>query len=320
MRSPKEIIFLVEDYCRYMSGADYFRKRQGLGAYFEDPRCYYNDLRHKADWGGVCVDGVPALRMVQSGETSVLPVMVLLYGLGSADRYFLENDATRLDAVGRVSGWLIQNMLPEGYFDNGCSQRHPTVEYVSDNSAMSQGLALSFATRAILYKLVGDEQLVQLRCMVDAIIANMLRPLSELGTAVYRDNDLFLLEDCTKDGSVVLNGWIFGVFGLFDYLRLSKQERVESCLSATIDTMKRVLPDYCLTSGWSYYDDRGRISSPFYHDLHISMLEAMHRLTGAAEFAACCDRFRRANTRFNRTRYTINKIKDRLLDKNALGS
>jgi heparosan-N-sulfate-glucuronate 5-epimerase len=89
-------------------------------------------------------------------------------------------------------------------------------------------------------------------------------------------------------------------------------------LRMTLETMRRVLPTYCLPGGWSYYDNMGRISSPFYHDLHIAMLDAMYRLTGEPEFDKYKNVFSKSNSRFNRIRYTLNKIKDKLLDRDAV--
>ena len=46
------------------------------------------------------------------------------------------------------------------------------------------------------------------------------------------------MEFCRKDHPIVLNGWIFAVFGLFDYLNFSKSEQVSSFLDGTLATMK----------------------------------------------------------------------------------
>ncbi len=86
MRSPRDLLSLSGEFYRYLRGTDYFRQPQGLGRYFDDPRCYYNDLRGKADWKGTLVDGVPALCVTATGREIALPVMTLLYGIGSMDR------------------------------------------------------------------------------------------------------------------------------------------------------------------------------------------------------------------------------------------
>ena len=95
---------------------------------------------------------------------------------------------------------------------------------------------------------------------------------------------MFLLEDCRKDHNLVLNGWIFAVFGLIDYLKYREDPQTAAFLKETLSTMVAVLPRYSLPNGWSFYDNDGRVSSPFYHDLHISLMDAMYRLTNENVF------------------------------------
>ncbi|MBN1394462.1 MAG: hypothetical protein JW959_05525 [Pirellulales bacterium] len=318
MRNIGELFILANSFGRYLLGKDYFHMKQGLGAYFTDPRCYYNDLRHKARWDGPYIDGVPALHLAATGRDVILPTMVLLHGLGNLDCYFLQDDASRLDGVHRVAEWMVRAILPEGYYDNHCRITSPAFEYYTNNSAMTQGLAISFATRAIRYELVDESLRSSLHGLSDRIVANMLLPAQRHGTSLHQGEDLYLLEFCRKDHNIVLNGWIFAVFGLIDYLQLVADDGVQAHLQATLGTMKRALPQYCLGNGWSCYDNMGRVSSPFYHDLHIALLDAMHRLTGEPEFEKYGKMFCGANRLFNRTRYTLRKIKDKLRDRDAL--
>lgn len=315
MRSPRELISLSGEFLRYVRGTDYFRQPQGLGPYFDDPRCYYNDLRGKADWKGTLVDGVPALYVAATGREIALPVMTLLYGIGSMDRYFLEDRPECLDNVRRTAAWLLANLLPEGYFDNHCRMLQPGIEFYSDNSAMAQGLALSFAVRAVQHQLVETATVQPLDSLLEAVAANMLRPMEEQGTALYCGDDLFLMEFCRKDHNVVLNGWIYAIFGLLDYQRFAPREETDAALRKTLATLRAALPSYRLPSGWSYYDRLGRRSSPFYQALHVALLDALHRLTGDPEFAEHAAAFRRADNPWNRARYALVKIKDKMFDK-----
>jgi hypothetical protein len=79
--------------------------------------------------------------------------------------------------------------------------------------------------------------------------------------------------------------------------------------------LKRALPFFVRSDGWSYYDTGGRLASPFYHDLHISRLEALHLLTGESAFHDQMQAFPKGNSRMNRARCTLDKIKDKLFDK-----
>ena len=306
--------YLGRDFARYLAGKDYFRQRQGLGYYFRDDRCYYNDATKKADWTGARCDGLPVLLLTDLGENIVWPITILFYGLGSIDKYLTGAGDRYLDQAQTVCRWMPDNLLPQGYFDNRWSSIDPAHEYYSNNSGMCQGLALSFAVRAIRCKLTDEDTCRRLDALVESVKTNMLAPLDQEGTSLRTQEGLFMLEECRKDHNLVLNGWIFAVFGLIDYLKYREDPQTATFLKETLSTMVAVLPRYSLPNGWSFYDNDGRVSSPFYHDLHISLLDAMYRLTNESIFREYQQRFDRANRPFNRCRYNVRKMWDKLTD------
>jgi hypothetical protein len=314
MRNLRELSHLGRDFTRYLRGKDYFHVPQGLGHYFQDDRCYYNDLTKKADWPGAHRENLPVMHWVASGEDVVWPIMVLLYGLGSIDKYLTGGGDRYLQQAQAVCRWMPAQLLPQGYFDNRWSSLDPELAFYSNNSAMCQGLAISFATRALRCKLVDRDACRRLDELMEAIKTNMLAPLDREGTSLRTPEGLFFLEFCRKDQLVVLNGWIFAVFGLVDYLKHRQDPQTAALLDETLATMIAVLPRYCLPSGWSLYNSEGRISSPFYHDLHIALLDALFRLTARDAFRDYAQSFRRANCAWNRCRYTLLKMRDKLTD------
>jgi heparosan-N-sulfate-glucuronate 5-epimerase len=314
MRSIHDLWYLGREFARYLAGTDYFRQRQGLGHYFQDDRCYYNDLTKKADWTGPRRGNLPALHLAGLGEDVVWPSTVLLYGLGSIDKFLAGAGDRYLEQARAVCRWMPDNLLPQGYFDNRWTSLYPELEFYSNNSAMCQGLAMSFAVRAIRCKLADQEACRRLDELLDSVKTNMLAPLDQEGTSLRTAEGLFLLEFCRKDHNVVLNGWIFAVFGLIDYLKHRQDPQTSAFLKETLSTMIAVLPRYTLPSGWSLYDNAARISSPFYHDLHIALLDAVYRLTQENAFRDHLQLFRRGNNAFNRCRYTLLKMRDKLTD------
>jgi heparosan-N-sulfate-glucuronate 5-epimerase len=311
--------YLALDFWRYLRGKDYFRQPQGLGPYFRDARCYYNDLTSKALWDGEVQDGVPVLFLPSSGKTVASPCMVLLWALGSLDRYFLEGKGGYLDNAERAARWLVANVLPAGYWEGDFQASDPSHEYYSGNSCMNQGLALSFLTRVLQNRLFDSVLRVEIEDIARRVAENMLRPLDQGGTARERGEDLYLFEFASKDECVVFNGWVYGLFGLWDHARRTADPVTQRQLDRSLATFKRALPRSVRNDGWSYYDTGGRLASPFYHDLHISLLEALHLLTGERAFREQMRAFQNANGRLNRVWFTLNKIKDKLRD-NALYS
>ena len=76
---------------------------------------------------------------------------------------------------------------------------------------------------------------------------------------------------------LVLNGWMFSIFGLYDYCKYTNDPQTEEILQKTLQSVARKLPDYD-NGFWSKYDDHKRLTSPFYHDLHIAQLNVMYDL------------------------------------------
>jgi hypothetical protein len=306
---------MARDFWHVSTGRDYFHQPQRLGSYFRDRRCYYNDLTGKALWHGTNLDGLPALYVPAWGRSVTSPVMVLQYGLGCIDRFFVEGDRSYLDKVSRVVRWLLQALLPDGSLENRLHTGPRAYRFYSGNSCMVQGQALSFSLRVIRNQLVGEPAVSALAARVHDMFSIMASPLDKGGTALWENDDVQLCEYCRVDNYVILNGWIFGIFGLFDYVDYCKDDRAKDFLQATLGTLGRTLGAYRLPNGWSYYDNKGRISSPFYHELHISLLDALYRLTNDERYHATLESFGAANTWPKKVRYTAGKVLDRLADK-----
>ena len=54
---------------------------------------------------------------------------------------------------------------------------------------------------------------------------------------------------------------------------------------------------------WSYYDEKGALASPFYHDLHINQLKALQRISSDDVLASFIDKWEK---------YKKNRIKKAL--------
>ena len=110
------------------------------------------------------------------------------------------------------------------------------------------------------------------------IAQNLLAPLDEGGCALRDGDDLYFCELCRTDGHVIVNGWVFALFGLRDYAEFSADDDIRAALEHSARTLANRIDDYLLPCDWSMYDNRGRTASPFYHALHVSLIDAMHRL------------------------------------------
>lgn len=104
----------------------------------------------------------------------------------------------------------------------------------------------------------------------------MLFSLKDGGTTLYDNGNIYFQEFTQKP--TVLNGWIFSVFGLFDFFKISKDPHINEILNLSLCTIKENLPKFD-ANYWSNYNiDKSIIASPFYHNLHIAQLEVMYDL------------------------------------------
>ena len=110
----------------------------------------------------------------------------------------------------------------------------------------------------------------------------MLLPLKEGGTTKYEGDDAFLMEYTFKN--VVMNGFIFSWWGLYDYVEATHDEgKYKQALDNTLKSFVKILPKF-KCGYWSMYSLDGLIASPFYHNLHIAQMQAMYQLTGEQVF------------------------------------
>lgn len=303
---------MVRDFWRILRGSDYFHYPDNPGNYFRDRRSYFVDFRRKASWHGEYRDGVPALFVPSLGRSVVFPGMVLQYALGVVDLYVETGDPRYRERATAVYRWLHAHVLPDGSFDNLVQLLHGRNRHLSNNSAMVQGEALSFLTRVIGADLAPSP--ADATELLHRVYENLVLPVDQGGTVLYDDPDVFLCEYCRIDRQVVLNGWIFAVFGLIDYARLTGRGDARLLIDRTIASLERHVGSFIRPDGWSQYDNRGRIASPVYQHTHVTLLSYLAALAGSQTLRDAADALTRGDTWRNRVRYTTIKILERLGD------
>jgi hypothetical protein len=108
---------------------------------------------------------------------------------------------------------------------------------------------------------------------------NILDPKLSPAIAVQYKGGLVYEELPGGKNEKVLNGWIFTLFGLYDYFKCFGSDRAELLFRDSEFALRRQLMDYD-TGYWSLYDQSGNMASPFYHQLHILLMKAMSGITG----------------------------------------
>ncbi len=253
---------------KMLAGKSYHHQPQNLGKVFEPNKLsgYFNDLTGKILWTGeVDAQGVP-VNTLSDGRKFQFPISITQKALGHWDRWLMKKDDKDKQQFLILCNWLLEHQDESGGWDTWQSFLGPRH---SKYSAMTQGQGLSVLSRAL--QLTNDSRF---REAAEKAFDLFLIGAEEDGVTSFKGDAVFLEEAPSQPRNTVLNGWIFALFGLYDYNLAIDQARAGDLFECSIDTLAQYLAGY--DSGyWSYYDSQKHISSHFYHSLHISQLEAL---------------------------------------------
>lgn len=256
-------------------GKSIWHVNQDIGKCFsaDSIKGYYNNMTEKVTKMPELLvnDGLPLLN-TGNGEVE-MPVAIFQYGLGAYDLYLQTGEEKYLKKFNQTVEWTVAHQDEKG--------RWSTFFYVYPEhpyGAMAQGEGASLLLRAYTHS--GN------RVYLDAAqkaIDFMLLPVDKGGTTIYDKDDVVFAEYTHLP--VVMNGWIFAWWGLYDYVRATNDKSVyKDKLDKAVSTLLSYLPRF-KSFYWSKYDAAGMMASPFYHNLHIAQMQAMYQLTGNEAFA-----------------------------------
>lgn len=259
---------LLLRWVKVLSGRSYYHQPQKVGKLFQAGEIagYFNDLTAKTNWPGLTDENGIPVNLLADGSYVYFVTTVVQKALGHWDKYLLTQNASDREMFLMICRWLLAQQDERGGWPvlAVLGQSRPSQYF-----AMTQGECISSFVRA--WKLTGD------RVFADGArkALNLLRtPLDEGGPAVFEGTNLFLEEIPSVPRSSILNGWIFALFGLYDYSLAFGDGTAQNLLKLSLATLKKHLQEYD-TGYWSRYDRLGNLASPFYHDLHIHQLTAL---------------------------------------------
>jgi hypothetical protein len=254
-------IYKIKRWIDMLTGNSIAHVHQGIGKCYSkiDVLGYYNDLTLKVLRG----DGelLPVER-VEDGRSLLVATEIFQYGLAAYDLFLEEKEQKYFEMFEACVGWACKNQEQSGAWNN-FYYVYPDNPY----SSMTQGEGVSLLIRA--YVVSGNcEYLDRAR----NALSFMFLDKNNGGTAFYHNDDIILLEYTHLPP--VLNGWIFSIFGVLDYVKVTHDIEFEKSMKKSISSMKNMMPLFD-NGYWSKYDNYKTIASPFYHDLHIALLEVM---------------------------------------------
>lgn len=230
---------------------------------------YYNDLTGKVNKNTMLdSDGIP-INQIEGNKIVYFPISIFQYALGLWDLYFVSKSDEHSRHFLKLCEWIVNNQQEDGSWNCFQPIGYKEIKY----SSMGQGEAISVLLRAFV--------LTRKPIYVDRAkkaINFMIKPIQQGGTLFVDENDNYIFEEYAHINSnkkSVLNGWIFSLFGLFDYLIIFGDSNVRAIFQKSIASLKKLLPLYDRKKYWTNYDLSGRIASPAYHDLHICLLRTL---------------------------------------------
>lgn len=249
------LLIAVLGIATFLSLYDYNRSRPVTVREDNVLREYYI---HHDSWGGPFPFDEYGIPLVDyRGEIGLQynPVTVSQYALAHYALYLENSDIAHRDIFLKQADWLVKNLVtPEGgdfgvwkyHFDFAPFQmKSPWI------SAMAQGQGISVLLRA--YQLTAEKRHLE---AAEAALRTFEIPIEE-GGATHTDERGFVwyAEYPTDPPSHVLNGFIFALFGLYDFYRATGNEKGLGLFEEGIKTLEANLHRYD-TGSWSTYDLR----------------------------------------------------------------
>jgi hypothetical protein len=261
--------------------------------------------------GGYYLDLTPVLPLVETGyhgplDKSGVPLnrsgsdgdvydvaTIAQYALALHDKMLADGRSRELERkfMAQLQA-IVANMETGSHWRGFFLDRHTNLKYreirTPSASALSQGNAISALLRG--FQLSGDKDLLSVA--TDAFNA-LSRPLEDGGVLnVDSCGHLWFEEYQMYPPSHVLNGFIFALWGILDYARVTDSRQARDWWEAGVETLQAHIADFD-RGYWSVYDLRYReLASLYYHvNIHVPQLRAMYGLTGNAIFNRYAERW-----------------------------
>jgi hypothetical protein len=160
-------------------------------------------------------------------------------------------------------------------------------------SSIVQGVVVSS-----LIRLSDGRPSRELAALIDRALDRLVRPVERGGTLSSLEGGPFLEETPGTHVSHVLNGCLYGLFGLYDAADALGHPEAARVARDVERTLARAIGRFTAPLGWSFYalDAHGRryLARAYYHATHIIQVRVVARRTGTASLALAADHWHRA--------------------------
>jgi len=287
-------------------GSNFSTKNKGI------LKGYYNDLSQKVNHDIYSQDGIPLVDYGAPIGKQFYPITIAQKALGHYEVFLRSKEEFHKQQFLLLANWLISNQKIN---NSGCGVWEvnfslPRIYRLKTPwiSAMAQGQAISVLLRA--HQETKEQKYLDaakkaLRAFDCSIEEGGVKTQEEDGTIFYEEYP-------SKPYSHVLNGFIFALWGLYDYAKYLNDDHASLLFNQGIETLKRKLHLYDL-GYWTRYDLFKSpiipIASKFYHQLHTDQLRALYQMTNEKlfnQFALKWEKY--SSNKVSQARYLLDKF------------
>jgi hypothetical protein len=245
---------------------------------------YYNDIRPELRTFATPAAGLERFASLTVDPVNANPVTIVQLGIGAWQRR--SEDPGWEEVVDRVVGWVTSVVGEDGVITYRFPMAHTYHLEPPWASAMAQGEAASLLVRGAL--LFDRPELID---VARALVGPLVDERSPL--VAPTPEGPVLQEYPTTPPAHVLNGWIYGLWGLYDVAVGAGDTAAQSAFDAGVGALGDRLHLYRTGWRWSRYDlyphPLVHAASPFYHRMHVEQLRAMKELVPDPRFEVVAD-------------------------------
>jgi heparosan-N-sulfate-glucuronate 5-epimerase len=206
------------------------------------------------------------------------PTAIAQYALARWNSYLAMGDEKDRQAFMTQAHWLVSHESRFADDAGGWPMPFASPDYDTPESylsALTQGNVISVLVRA--YQLTHEEAFLT---VARRAVRTYELDIRDGGVCtVVGETGVFFEEVAAYPASHILNGYIFALFGLYDYVTLTNDARIAALIQRSVATLHTLINQFD-TGYWSRYDLLHKDLAPrFYHDQHSVLLEALARYT-----------------------------------------
>ncbi len=256
---------------------------------------YYMKFLEKADYPGPFDEqGIPMLDYRGNVGKQYNPIAIAQYGLGNYNLFCQKKDEHYLDEFLKISYWLADNLRENTFgilvWMHDFDWEYREILKAPWYSALAQGQGISVLVRA--YKETKNEKYLD---AAKRAFLSFEKNMDEGGVNFIDDKgNIWFEEVIVSPPTHILNGFIWALWGVYDYYLVTGDEIAEKLFSRGVKTLETDIDEFDM-GFWSLYELSGTklkmVASRFYHNLHIVQLEVMYRLTGKDVFRKYADKW-----------------------------